>query len=85
VELMSDNRNMRGAHRTSIFFHEKRMYDCPQCKKPMDRINRHGWYWYCATCKKDFPLYLLKEPETMVMEPAKPKGWMAKVKEVLRG
>jgi ribosomal protein L37AE/L43A len=86
IELMSDNRNLKMLpNHYSIFFHEKKSYNCPECNGPMDRAHIHGWYWFCGTCRKSFPLYVLEPAKEVVMEPAKPKGWMAKVKEALRG
>lgn len=58
---LADARQMRNQMRhVSIYFHDKKSFDCPDCKMAMERAHMHGWYWLCMKCKKTFPLYLLE-------------------------
>lgn len=66
----------------SVFFEQKRFYNCPDCKLPMDRTNRHGWFWKCSKCLNEHPLYKLEKHE--IKEQAKEEGWGTKFLKRIR-
>ena len=50
----------------SVFFHDEKTYMCPDCNTEMQRAHVHGWFWYCAKCKQEHPLYKLQTHELNV-------------------
>jgi len=63
----------------SVFFHEEKSYNCPDCQGPIERAHIHGWFWWCEKCKKEWPLYVLEEKGIAV------KAEAEKVEEKLLG
>lgn len=62
MDNLSNLRNARGRS-YSIFYHARAIYPCPECTKPMPRLNA-GFYWGCTACKKSFPLRVLDKEIT---------------------
>lgn len=67
----------------SIYFHDERSYDCPECKVSMNRVAVHGWFWGCPKCQKTYPLYIL-DPKATVEKPEK-EGFLSSMRKRFLG
>jgi hypothetical protein len=86
MHLDCDNRRLKMARpNISVFYHDQKSYECPECKVEMDRAHVHGWFWICPKCKQDYPLYRL-QPFEVKEEKKKEglfKGFMGRIREAM--